>query len=331
MKIYFFIPLITVLWFCSCKKPDFESDLNGIGTINGVVLMHDSYSGSNVYIPMKAITVYLRAGSTPNAFIYSVKTDNLGQFSFTGIDGTINYIIDASYDSAQIHYTGKKNYNNPTPATILKDTLLLDIDPTLQNGIHLVTEDDLGGIMPRATVWVFNSPVLFAADTSAQAAFVLHSNDYGIDNKYSIPAGDYFFRTKTYSNNLILVDEQYAKIENTGIKTVNLTGRLIPQPGFGNGIDIPVVDEAGTPVNNANVYFYKDYDAYLGDEGKFQGSLFKLTTRINGHATSYIVNPGTYFIWVKKSIDASHSLKTTQQQSIVVENSIVTSPAITVK
>lgn len=321
MKIFFKVISIVLLFQCACKKTGFN-DLAGTEKINGVALLHDSYSSSNAFIRLKGITVYLRSAANPNAYLYTVRTDNLGQFSFTGIDKTASYLIDASYDSAQVRYTGKRNYDTPNTFTSLRDTLLLDVDPQFQNGIHLVVKDYLGGTVPNGTVWVFNSAALFVADTSSGAAFAMQPDIYGIANKYSVATGNYFFRVKTRSGNVELVDEQKAIIDNFGIKQVTMTVRPVPLQGFGNGIDVKVVDQSGAAVSNAMVYFYKNYETYIQDSSKFQSSLFKLTSAVDGHAAAYVINPATYFIWARKVVNINDTLKSRDHYSVAVSNLI---------
>lgn len=318
--------IILFLLYNSCKKPDFN-DLGGSSTISGIAVLNDNYSNNNIYTPVKQLTVYLRNRTDTLSYLYTTKTNDQGQFSFNNIDNEVDYLIDAVYDVETTHYSGKMNIGPNKPAkTSGKDTLLLKVDPELQNGIHLTVKDESGGAIPNAIIWVFSSPALFAADTSSGAIFNMTCNAYGISNKYSVSAGDYYFRVKTYSGNTILVDEQKATVGNKGIQTVELIVRTTPRPGFGNGIDMLVKDKDDNPVSNATIFFYKNYESYILDSAKNQTSNFKLISGADGHAKSYIVNPAEYFIWARKITGPKDTLSSRSQQSIIVTNTVTNKP-----
>jgi hypothetical protein len=326
MRIFFPIIVTLLLVVASCKKPGYN-DLGGSSTISGVALLHDTYSSNAPYLPLKGISVYLRSMSDTTGYLNKVNTDNLGQFSFTNIDNSAQYRIDAAYDSGQVHYTGKLYYNaqNLTVAH-LSDTLLLQIDTLLQNGIHVVVNDYLGGFATKASVWVFNSYSNFTQDTMA-GSFTMLCDEYGVANRYGITAGNYYFRVKYRSGGIVLVDEQQKTINATGIVPVSLTVGPVPRTGFGNGVDILVKDQNQTPVSNASVYFYKDYDTYIQDSAHYQNSLFKLISGADGHATSYVINPATYFYRARKLIATNDTLSSRDFYSVTVATAVSTGGA----
>jgi hypothetical protein len=205
--------LLVYLFSASCKRPRFN-DLGGIKTLNGVALLHDNYAASGNYTPLSNITIYLRNKDDVNGYLSSTRTDDNGQFSFTGIDTTKSYRVDASYKSAQLHYTGFADVTPSDPRFLNKrDTLLLGVDGSLQNGVHIEVKDYLGGAVPNATVWMFSSPASFLADTSANATFSLLTDNFGIVNQHRIAPGDYYFRVKIRSGGIELVDETKASVE----------------------------------------------------------------------------------------------------------------------
>lgn len=316
------------LFYYSCKKPDFN-DVGGTTTLSGVVLLRDNYASTGRYTPVANLTVYLRNQGDMNAYLYSTKTDSQGQFSFSGVDSTRSYRIDATHELDQVKYTGSAEIGpNSNRFKERRDTLLLTINENLQNGVHITVKDYLGGAVPNATVWVFSSPAGFAADTSANATFTLQTDAFGVVNKYQLASGDYYFRVKTRAGNTELVDETKVTVGPQGIQPVSLVVQPTPRPGFGNGIDIMVNDKNGMPVPNATVFLYKNYDTYIQDSGKLQNSLFKLTSGSNGHANAYIINPATYFLWSRKIVSAKDTLSSREQKVIEVKTSIVSDTVV---
>jgi len=321
------LAILVAQW--SCKKPDFN-DLAGNSTLSAVVLLHDTYSGNPGYIPIKNLTVYLRNSTNTNQYLYSVKTDNLGQFSFNGLDSTLTYQADALFDTLQARYSGKITYDFQHLYMLhQRDTLLLDIDTSLQNGIHITVTDYLGGAVPNATVWVFNSPAYFFADTIANMTFSITTDGNGIANRYALQPNYYYFRTKTRGGGIELLDERKLMVGVTGITNVPIVVNPVPV-GLGNGIEIKTINSGGGSEPNTRLFFYKNYDTYIADSNKFNASNFQLVSALDGRATAYIINPGTYYIWARKFATQHDTLTSRIYKNIVVGNAIV-KDSITIK
>jgi hypothetical protein len=293
------ILLVTMtLTLVQCKKPPF-SDLSGTYTLKGTVVIEDTLNGPYNMSLAKNLKVYLRYSGNSAGYIYSLQANSQAQYTFSGIDKDRNYTIYASTDTGTTKYYGKLDYAAGRFADGQSDTLKLFPSITDQTGIHLLVLDSLGGRVPNVTAWVFNSPVLFVADSSEGRAFDMRTNDYGVANKYNIAIGTYYLRVKTRIGVVPLAGEGNVIISGNGVKTVVVTVRSIPLDR--NGIELTVLDSHLAPVNNASVFFYRS--STISDlDTACTNSLFTLMSNGSGLASTYIIDSSLYYFKARKII-----------------------------
>ncbi len=303
---YFLPAIIVCLALAKCTKgPD---DLSGPATLKGVGFIYDTLSGLTTGTPVKNVKVFLRYDNTPNSFLYSTTTNTAGQYQFGGISPDKSYVIYASTDSGGVKYEGQKSYAANSFANGQSDTLKLFPSAGTQNGVHLIVQDSVGGRLANITAWVFNSPVLFAADTSAGKVFDMVTNPYGVTNKYNLFPARYYFRVKTKIGNIDLAAEESIDVTSTGIKTLVLTLRT--RPLTRNGIEMMVLDRFGTPASGAVSYFYRSFSVFQADTVTYSQNIFKLTSNANGFASTYVIDTGRYYFRTIRVINTDTLKKT---------------------
>lgn len=297
--------LLVVLFLFECKKSDLH-DLSGNITLRGVVVFMDTLKGVTATPVYKNAKVYLKYLDS-SGFMQSINANDQGQYSFSGIEGDQEYRIYAFSDTGAVKYSGLLDYKDGNFADRQFDTLKLYPSDNNQNGIHLIVRDSTGNRLPRLTAWIFNSPVLFAADTSAGKAFDMVTNDYGVDNKYNLAIDKYYARVKVRIGNVDLIGEDSVEITENGIKNLIVVLRSRQVPGK-NGMELILNDIFNTPVYNANIYTYRTRHVWLLDTLN-TNSEFMLQSDGAGLATRYIVDTGRYYFRMIKVISAKDTLR----------------------
>jgi hypothetical protein len=301
MKKYI-LPLTLAFILFQCTKSTFN-DLGGSQTFKGVVVMYDTLNGVNTIIPAKNFKVYLKyPTSLAGTYLYTVTADALGQYLFNGIDGTRDYVVYAASDTGAVKYYGENVYAAPGTPGNQPDTLKLYPANNNQNGIHLIIRDSVGRPVPGLTAWVFNSAVLFAADTSAGRIFDMQGNGYGVSNRYNIAPGTYYLRVKTKIGSLDLAGETNVDITATGIKNAIIVLRSIPLTR--NGIEVKTFDIFSTPVADAKVYCYRSRTVFLNDTINYNNSLFTISSNAAGLAAAYIIDTGRYYLRAVRTVNS---------------------------
>jgi hypothetical protein len=322
MKKYIF-SFILVCLLAYCKKPGFD-DLSGTATLTGVSFIYDTLSGVTYKTPLKNAKVFIKKDDGSDGFLYSVNSNSQGEYSFSGIDEAKKYIVYASTDTGVVKYYGELPYGADYSIDNKSDTLKLFPDSTNQNGIHLIVQDITGSRVSGVTAWVFNSPILFAQDTSAGKIFDMATNPYGISNKFNIAAGTYYLRVKTRIGNLDLIGEQSVTVKDKGIAPVTIT--LQNAALNRNGIEVNTFDIFNTPISGAKIYCYRSYSVFLADTINFNNSLFTMTSNNAGKATAYVIEPAVYYLRAVKTIN---SQTLTQTATVTVNsNSVATANMI---
>jgi len=322
MKKYL-VSFIFVCLLAYCKKPGFD-DLSGTATLQGVSFIYDTLSGVIFKTPLKNAKVFIKKDDGSDGFLYSVNTNPQGEYTFSGIDAAKKYIVYASTDTGTVKYYGELPYGADHSINDKSDTLKLYPDSTNQNGIHLVVQDITQARVPNVTAWVFNSPVLFAADTSAGRVFDMATNPYGVSNKFNIPAGTYYLRVKTRIGNLDLIGEKSVTVSEKGIAPVTIT--LQNAALNRNGMEINTLDIFNTPISGAKIYCYRSQAVFLADTIQFNNSLFTMTSNNAGKASAYVIDPAVYYLRAIKTVN-SQTLKQTATVTVNA-NSVTTANMI---
>lgn len=299
MRNYIYL-IIAGLLLTQCQKDSDFNDLGGSSILSGVVVIVDTLNGPVTRNTAPNLTVYLRYSSQVSGYLVSNKADALGQYTFNGIDPDSAYVVYAYTDTGAVKMYGQLSYAAKTVGLRKSDTLKLYAAQQTQNAIHLLVVDTTLAPVPNVTAWVFNSKVLFDADSSAGRMFDLPVNGSGVGNKFNLAAGTYYFRVKTRIGNMDVLGDTSAVVGATGITTVPLVLRNVTAQR--NGIELTLHDIYGTPVNAATVYFYRLKSAYLADSVKAANYLFPLTSDAAGLAAIYNIDSATYYYRAEKII-----------------------------
>ena len=190
LSIFWLITSFLVLTGCSTPK---YNDLAGNLTITGKAMFFDSLSGSYTPNPLSSLTVYISDSADSNNYLYTSKSDLLGNYIFTGFDSLHAYIVHAKIDSNQEFYSGRIFYHTGVIPFLSQggDTLYLTPDQQLQNGLFIEVTDAKGGRLANSLVYVFASSVLAGTQDTAGATFRLKTDSYGRCLELNIGYGPY--------------------------------------------------------------------------------------------------------------------------------------------
>ncbi|TDX02183.1 hypothetical protein [Dinghuibacter silviterrae] len=222
--------LIIMAFNGGCKKPGFN-DLGGSNVINGVVVLYDTLALGYGYAPVSGQTVYLQDPSDTTGYLYSSKSNPLGQFSFNGFDSTARYRIYTSFDSNHVHYTGNLLYNDYNASFLHAwDSLVVSIDESSQNGIFYEVFDSLGGRISNANLYIFTSKLLWQVTDSTGVGSnypALKSDVFGRCLQMHVAGGLYYYIIAIYKVKPGVswkgVDTVW--VNNTGIRKKTITLR----------------------------------------------------------------------------------------------------------
>lgn len=285
----FSVLAISAIFILGCKKQN--EKLENL-YIRGRLFLTDTLTNLAIdsVLSNKVIRLAEDNGDTLN-FLYSDTTDNDGYFVFNLLnDGKTNFVI---------RYEEKINniiYSTNQQVTKGQNNIAVEVTPsqTKQNALHLIVADSANGRVVNTTAWVFNSALLFAADTSAGKIFDMTTdNVHGVSNKFNLPAGRYYLRIKTKIGNIDFKGEEIIDIENTGITTLVITINRLSQNH--NGFQLLILDSLNTPVNNAQVYGYRSKAIFLIDSTN-ANSIFTLNSNNSGVATLSNIDSARYYL-----------------------------------
>lgn len=314
--------IIALFLLAQCTNSEFD-DLSGTSTLKGVVILNDTLSGTYNKSLAKNINVYLKKTDNISGFLYSTVTNAQGQYNFTGIDLHTAYTIYATVETDSLPYNGQLLYTANGFTDKQSDTLHLYPSFVGHNVLHVIVQDAQQGRVSGVTAWVFNSALLFAADTSAGRTYDMITNSNGISNKYNMAPGKWFLRVKTRIGNLSLSGEDTVDISATGIHTAFITLTQAP-PANRNGIELTLWDAYQTPLANAQTYFYRSQSVFMADTTDYNNYLFMLPSNGAGLASTYVIDAATYFFRSVKPIGKDTLMAI---GSVVVESNKIAKPA----
>jgi len=285
MKILITI-LISICLFSACEK---EADQHLY--IRGRLFLNDTITGiaRDSALADKIVFLAYDNGDTLN-YILSDTSDKEGYFLFNllNIDNEKKFRLYYKETINGIVYSATQSVSKG-PGNI---ALVATPDNIQQNGLHLVVEDESGGRLANTTAWVFNSPVLFAADTSLGKIFDMVTGTSGVANKFNFTAGKYYLRIKTQIGNLHFKGEAVVDIESKGIKTVRI---VVNRQSYQNGMEIQILDSLNMPVNGTKVYLYKSRVVFTLDS-TYANSLYSSEADMFGRFKKYNIEGGKYYI-----------------------------------
>jgi len=280
------------------KAPD--GDLDGDITIKGVVMMYDTLNGYLSKITIPKTTVYLKYAADSTGFIYSATSGQDGSYKFTGINKNKSYAVYTNLDTIGIKRFGQIVYNAGSYSDQPSDTLKVFPAVVNQNVLHVVIVDTLGKTIPNAVAWVFNSKVLFDADTSAGKIFDINTNTYGAGNRFNIPADTYYIRTNIHLGANNYTDEKKVYVGEEGIYTLYLSAHKVTERK--NGMELTFLDAWQTPFSGVQVYGYRSKTTFLKDAA-LTNSLFTITSNGSGVAVNYNIDTAWYYFTASRIVN----------------------------
>lgn len=161
---------------------------------NGFVLKTTDESG-NLFTGAKVYfykSLALAVQNSPAGFIDSFTSNKDGKLFKLGLAPGLYYVNALKTVDTAIFQRTLKQVNIPATG-FLYDTIQLNRKVTnYRNGFTLVVMDSLGGYIPNATVYLYNSQVLAASNSLLGVLESFPTDGYGKKSRYDLPAGDYY-------------------------------------------------------------------------------------------------------------------------------------------
>jgi hypothetical protein len=257
----------------------------------------DTITQNSKGIPLAKTRVKLSNLNDSLNFIYSVDTDNEGYFNFTLLGENENQLIlsvdtimkSISYRSKTLVKKGDDNIS-----------LILQLDETSQNGFHFYTKDNLGNVIPKCDISIYNNEALALLDNKLGAFATIESDENGKLFKISLPKGKYYMNASKVIGNVTFKKialeinvPEYGFIRGNIILERQM---FIPQ----NGFNLTVQDSIGGIIPLARVFLYNSQ--VLATANSANGLFGNFITDSVGKLSRYDLPSGDYFLNVSKVI-----------------------------
>lgn len=192
---------------------------------NGFVLRTTDVAGS--IIPKTTVSLYnsqaLAMQDNSTGAIETFTTDSLGKCFKIQIPKGVYYInakkiIDtATFQNTLFQITvPEKGFINDV--IILNRKII-----THQNGFNLLVQDSLGGFIPKANIYLYNSQVLATGNTINGVFDSFTTDNFGKYTRYDLPAGDYFINVTKVVSDTITYANLVNKITVPSTGMINVT------------------------------------------------------------------------------------------------------------
>lgn len=190
-------------------------------TQNGFVINTSDFQGN--IMPKTSVSIYnsqsLALTGNPLGAIETLTSDSIGKCFKIKLPKGVYYlnarkVIDtASFEKSLFQITIPEN-------GIVHDVIFLNRKINVkQNGFNLIIKDSIGGFIPFASVYVYNSQVLATANSLSGVYENLTTDNSGKISRYDYPAGDYYLNV--------------SKVLSDSVKYENLVNKItIPVSGF---------------------------------------------------------------------------------------------------
>lgn len=291
--------IVLVGIFLSCAKDDRDTEdvLKGNSHISGHVTFKDLYAGISEKKPAADRRVYISYSPTDSInFIYYVKTDSQGYFSFTRLDRDTKYDLFIIDSSDKIKYSAFVTVQTPNDSVEIVATN----DTIKQNSVLVHLTDGNGHYVPNATVGIYNNGIIFGSDTSITQAFAHTTTDpYGRALFYNLKAGLYFLRAKINYQDNKLIGNDTIDFGGKGIREYALEMKVSPAP-VEDTLTIKTMDEQGGVLPNISFCLFSNPQLFNSNE--CNGSVFNNTTNTSGNHTIYNLPAGTYYALAQGNI-----------------------------
>lgn len=287
MKYLLFLLCVCSLILTGCTKKGIEFDQQ---YIRGRVFLTDTTTDFIKNVPVKNKQVYLSKGDPLN-YLYSVKTDQEGYFTFNLLsDENSNYTI-YCYDTSsttKFYYKAQTTANRGDKSVVLH----LYLNPDNQNGVVLYAKDPQNAALPSVNFRIYNNQTL--AESNASQGFVLKKSDSsGKAYHLNLPAGDYWINAERIIDTFTY--QRIAKKITVGATGFTLDTMVLFKKNTVNGLGITLVDATNAPVAGATVNIYSNLAmAQVNDQASVVATLVSGSdgkiNRLNTGAGTFYLN-----------------------------------------
>lgn len=199
-----------------------------------------------------------------------------------------DYYVYAQTTTNKLDYKGKANIKVNASGTT---TSTIVMKPVTTNTLKVRTLDEAGNLVPGIDFCVFNNPLRFnQEDCTGHYRDSTTSND-GTIKLNNIPAGSYYLYATVAIGNTQYKAKATVAVNNPGETTIDL---ILKKETPSSEVLLTVKDNAGTPVNGTDIYFFTSRSLWLADNGT--GSVRDTTTGSNGSVTVLNMPPGKYYL-----------------------------------
>ena len=286
---YVITTILTIMFFAlSCDKED-GNDVFGDKTIRGRLGYIDEYAANSIVRPLaKRLVKIAYSPSDKLNFLYIDTTDSEGYFNFTNL-------ADKDYDIFFQDTVGGSRYGAFVTIRPPKDTLslLATNDQLTQNGIFVkVTLQGQG--VSKANVCLYNNKAAYDADTAFACANVvktLTTDDAGGRVEYNLLPGEYYLRSSIKIGNDTYRGVQTVTVQPNGIVSAPVQLQKVTAQ---NTLEVLVLDNFNTPVNNATVCLFTSRAVFVTDS-TCSNVAASATTNSQGKATFFNLNTAYYY------------------------------------
>ncbi len=233
-RVHLLLTVLSLLSIAGCKKyKTMNDDVGGSLYIRARLYYLDDITKADTVDPLplgnKIVKIGYAKDSAKN-YIYSVKADTDGYFTFTNLQKDSSYVIYCQDTEDSVIFFQKKYYKK-FGASLNSEILTLIPANGLQNGAVFTVNDNNSPAEPvtGCAVCLFRSQVLFATDTCANATYVLSTNANGLAYKMDVPQGYYyalFVQTLQPAGSLLktkLTAHSFITVADTGISRKAVT------------------------------------------------------------------------------------------------------------
>lgn len=289
-----------VLLMVACVKDgkDENDVLKGNAQISGRVTFRNIYNGMGEEKVAVNRRVYISYTPTDSVnFIYYVKTDTQGYFTFTRLDDHTDYDLFVEDSVDKVKYAAYLTVHTPNDSVII----IAQNDTIHQNGIVLRVTDNNAQYVSGATISLYNNQQIFLADTAGtQAIASINTDTYGRALFLNYLAGDYYVRGKINYPSGKFVATRTISFGGKGIREFPLVLTTPPAPAKADTLTISTVDNLGGILPNMNFCVFSN--PQLFNTQTCDGNVMSASTNTLGIKHITDLPAGTYYVLAQGTI-----------------------------
>ncbi|THU40371.1 hypothetical protein FAM09_10920 [Niastella caeni] len=191
IQTYIYSILLTCFTVAACNK---YKAFSGESTISGHAYLVDNVSGA-LPVPLTNQTIYINTGTDTSTYLFQVKTDEVGFFTFNALSDKEDYTIFTRSIKEGIEYKGAKGVGK-SELEDERETIKLEVVPSYTNGMYVLFVDNLGGPLPKQPFRVYTSKVAAMADSAKYATHDTVTSDQGAFILFNVKSVKYYFVAK---------------------------------------------------------------------------------------------------------------------------------------